>query len=174
MAAGSTFHASAANGWETGNFIATSNQVNAADSNSNDFKLAICQIGLGTVKTEFEIRSPQEIFADTSRYFQRIVFNSSSAVGIARVNTTASATVVYPYPVSMRVTPSTATSGATDWILLHSGGNVTSTAMTFSNQNTYNMLILISVSGTPLTVDEAVLISSLVSNKFIEMDARFS
>ena len=60
-----------AGSWQTGNFLATSNQVNALDNTANNFKLALVQVEAGTVATTFEVRSFQEEYQKCLRYFQK-------------------------------------------------------------------------------------------------------
>jgi hypothetical protein len=52
LAAGTTFQTTP-NSWQTGNFTATSNQVNALSTISNQFQLAQVQVSVGTVPTVF-------------------------------------------------------------------------------------------------------------------------
>ncbi|MCX8016417.1 MAG: hypothetical protein N2690_00745, partial [Rhodocyclaceae bacterium] len=62
MAAGSTFQ-TAPNAWAAGNFLATSNQVNALDAVNNIFALALVQLEAGQTATPFETRSAQQELA---------------------------------------------------------------------------------------------------------------
>jgi hypothetical protein len=71
LAAGSTFHASAAGAWETGNFLATANQVNGVDDTANNFRLTGVQLELGNVATEFEYCSIQDAVLRCQRYYQK-------------------------------------------------------------------------------------------------------
>lgn len=71
IAAGSTFHASAAGAWENGNFIATANQVNGADSNTNDFRITGVQLEAGSFATEFEYRDFATELALCQRYYEK-------------------------------------------------------------------------------------------------------
>jgi len=68
--AGTTFHTTA-DAWQTGNFIATSNQVNAMDSTSNFCRFALIQVEDGIVATDFERRAVGEELALCQRYFQK-------------------------------------------------------------------------------------------------------
>lgn len=70
VAAGSTFQTTAG-AWQTGNFIATSNQVNGVSSTSNVFKIAHVQLESGTDATQFEERDPQVELALALRYYEK-------------------------------------------------------------------------------------------------------
>jgi hypothetical protein len=68
LMAGSTFQTTA-NTWQTGNFIATSNQVNAADSTANNFRLALVQVEPGIIATPFEGRGFGAELSLCQRYY---------------------------------------------------------------------------------------------------------
>jgi nucleoside-triphosphatase THEP1 len=70
LAAGSTFQTTAGS-WQTGNFLATTNQVNACDSTSNNFRLAGVQVEAGSVATEFEKRSISKELILCQRYYEK-------------------------------------------------------------------------------------------------------
>jgi len=84
LACGSTFQTTA-NTWQTGNFKGTSNQVNALDTISNVFQLALVQIEAGTVATPFEMKLESEVIGLCQRYFQKTFSQGTapaSATGI--------------------------------------------------------------------------------------------
>jgi hypothetical protein len=83
LACGSSLQTTA-DAWQTGNFLGTSNQVNACDSTSNDFLITGVQLEEGDVATPFDNRT----FADELRLCQRyyeaatvwaVSYNSSSS-----------------------------------------------------------------------------------------------
>ncbi|MFT6151382.1 MAG: hypothetical protein ACJAY9_000771 [Flavobacteriales bacterium] len=57
--------------WQTGTFTATTNQVNACDSASNNFRLAGVQVEAGSIATPFQIRSIGDEIELCQRYFQK-------------------------------------------------------------------------------------------------------
>jgi hypothetical protein len=57
--------------WQSGNLLATSNQVNACDSASNDFKLSQVKLEKGTVATPFVARPFSEELALCQRYYEK-------------------------------------------------------------------------------------------------------
>lgn len=72
--------------WQNGDYSATSNQVNACDSISNNFRLCGIQLEAGSVATPFELRSYQEELKLCERYYQ---FVYSGAAFISTIHATA-------------------------------------------------------------------------------------
>lgn len=70
LACGSTFHTTAG-AWQTGNFFATANQVNAMDNVANYVRIAGMQLEAGSVATEFEQRTIQDELELCQRYFEK-------------------------------------------------------------------------------------------------------
>lgn len=116
LACGSTFQTTP-NSWQTGNFSATSNQVNFASSNTNTIQFALIQVEAGTVATPYELLTQQEVLKYCQRYFT-MTFNqgvvpaqaSGSLLGSLqyRVRHGAASTtdsLYYRFPVIMRANP---------------------------------------------------------------------
>jgi hypothetical protein len=117
LATGSTYQTTAG-AWQSGQYYGTSNQVNALDSTSNNFKLALVQLEAGNVATPFEHRTIKEELSLCQRYYSK-TYNLSDAPGasattgalgrIATNNTTlGSVNFEYRFPISMRTTPTVA------------------------------------------------------------------
>ena len=70
LAAGSTFHTTAG-AWQTGSFLSTANQVNACDSTSNDFRLALVKVEPGSADTPFVMPDFQQELARCQRYYHK-------------------------------------------------------------------------------------------------------
>jgi hypothetical protein len=67
---GSTFQTTAGS-WQSGNYSATSSQVNGLDATANNFRIALVQLEAGSVATEFESRTVQEELALCQRYYEK-------------------------------------------------------------------------------------------------------
>jgi hypothetical protein len=100
---GSTWQTTA-NSWNTGNFVGTANQVNAADSTSNDFRIAGVQLEAGPSATQFESRQHGVELALCQRYYTTIPVTMST-VFLSYYGGTAAVSQHYHYPVAMRTTP---------------------------------------------------------------------
>lgn len=57
--------------WQTGAYLATSNQVNACDNTANNFYLTAIKLEVGSVATKFENPTIQEQIEDCQRYFKK-------------------------------------------------------------------------------------------------------
>lgn len=79
LAVGSTYHTTK-DTWQTGQYLSTSNQVNACDDTANNFRLTGIQFELGSVATEFEYRTIQQELALCQRYYEKS-YNFNTAPG---------------------------------------------------------------------------------------------
>lgn len=79
LAVGSTFQTTK-DAWQTGNFLGTSNQVNACDSTSNDFLITSVQLEEGNVATPFENRAFADELRLCQRYYEK-TYNQSAVAG---------------------------------------------------------------------------------------------
>jgi hypothetical protein len=69
LMAGSTWQTTAGS-WQNGLYLATANQVNACDSTSNDFRLALVQLEAGSVATPFEDIPFEVELSRCQRYYE--------------------------------------------------------------------------------------------------------
>ena len=111
--AGSTFQTTAG-AWQTGNFYATSSQVNEVDSTSNNFKIAL--LGpptLGPSGAPFARlpRTLEELRA--ARYYVRYAPAATSVIfGFGMAYTSSACVLLVPVPVPMRAVPTLTISSA--------------------------------------------------------------
>ncbi len=115
LAAGSTYQTTAGT-WQSGNYIATSNQVNGVNTGATNFRIAGVQLELGAKATPFDVRPQGEVLRDCQRYYSKS-FNIATAPAqnagrIGSVAGVASTTLFIRdvrFPVSMRTTPTITT-----------------------------------------------------------------
>jgi hypothetical protein len=99
-AAGSAWQ-STSNAWQTGNFLATANQVNCLDTASNIFAITGVQLEAGAVATPFEHRPYGYELSLCQRYYFRIN-GSGTVVGSPSLSGTGATYVNISPPTSMR------------------------------------------------------------------------
>lgn len=147
LAAGSTYQTTAG-AWQTGNFIATANQVNAADSTSNDFRICGVQLESGSTATPFRARSFDDENFKCRRYYQKYEYSTQTLLtqffsGSSGLGDHANS---YTLDVQMRALPSAQLTGTWDKGNLSLGPSVIatskqnfylSTRYTAANTNTY-------------------------------------
>jgi hypothetical protein len=145
------------NAWNTGQFYATSRQVNACDDTNNNFYLSQIQLEAGTQPTEFEHVEIGTELARCQRYCFVIASDATYPqrfVGWGRVYLTTAATVTVDFPVPMRDIP-TISATPTEWFL-NDGAGADVTGVSFSLDTTFgspnHVMILAQASGGGLTV----------------------
>lgn len=100
LAAGSTYHTTAG-AWQTGVFLATSNQVNACDNTSNDFYITEIQWEEGGTATPFDAKDYDEVVQESLRFYR----TNNVGVNAICINTTTLA-VHGTWNIPMRAAPS--------------------------------------------------------------------
>lgn len=70
IAIGATFQ-TAANAWTAGQYFSSASQVNGLDSNSNNFKLALVKLEIGSVATPYPVELEADVLVRCSRYYQK-------------------------------------------------------------------------------------------------------
>lgn len=113
ISAGSTFQTTA-NTWATGNYFATSNQVNGMSSNTNHFKIQFVQIEAGQKASLFELETIDQTLLKCQRYYEKSYVPTSYPAAGTAVNEFAGAffnglvnsvnEVTVPFKVPKRVT----------------------------------------------------------------------
>lgn len=147
MAAGSNWHTTAGS-WQTGNFLATANQVNVLDTVGNIFAITGVQLEVSPVATPFEHRPYGMELALCQRYYQfhnEVLVSGYNGAG-------ASVFIDFSLPVGMRVGPTASiTAGA--------GGNSNAnTAILNSAEKTHIRLqTTISATGSGYSVVDVAL-----------------
>lgn len=111
LACGSTYQTTAG-AWQTGNFLATANQVNVLDTVGNIFAITGVQLEIGAEATIFDHRSVGQELALCQRYYQLTtqgIAGGAVATTVAYLN--------YNPPVQFRTVPtlSLSASAKVDW-----------------------------------------------------------
>jgi hypothetical protein len=133
LSCGSTFHTTAG-AWQTGNYLATSNQVNATDSTDNNFRLAQVKLEQGQVATPWKARQFGDELSLCQRYYQaETSFETVATVYNASYIQTAS----HSWLTEMLTTPSVVLSNVS-W-LPGSGGGWGTIGTLYSNIRTQKM-----------------------------------
>ena len=135
LAVGTTYQTTA-DAWNAGNFYATANQVNALDSTSNNFKIALIQVEEGSAATPFEVRSRADELALCQRYYQKTYnqgINPGANTGTGTISYftqtagVSAHSIMWNRPVTMRDTPTMTYYGQTGtadtWYNVSDAGN---------------------------------------------------
>jgi hypothetical protein len=100
LACGTTLQTTA-DGWQTGNFLGTSNQVNVMDNTANDFLLTGVQLEPGTVATPFERRPYGAELILCQRYYEVVSYCPTGVTYVGNGDTRGYAS----FAVTKRVSP---------------------------------------------------------------------
>ena len=166
LACGSTFQTSA-NAWQTGNYFGTSNQVNALDSNTNTFQLALIQLEAGSVATPFEQKTIKNVLSACQRYYFKTFAQGTDPIQNLGSNVNAAGYRIpiagitaqsqqVTFPVTMRVAPT---------MTYYNTNN--------TNTNWYNQSLgadsgassTVSVGQNNIIIGNAQVVGDLVSNR---------
>ncbi len=135
----------------------------------NYIEIADVQLEVGKVATPFEYRSYGQELALCQRYFE-VVFTGtgySNTCLIGKANTTSQAIFAFPWKVEKRVAPTSAASGTGR--LYYSGGTETTSYSfgNFDNGTIGGRFTINSITGSPLTVGQALHFDVNSSPQFI-------
>lgn len=108
LAMGATFGSGTADSWQSGNHVATTNQVNFLNSTSNNFYVTGWKVEEGTTATPFLHESYGENLAKCQRYFIKMDAGSTTDYG----DSGSTQSVTWFFPTKMRATPTVETKSA--------------------------------------------------------------
>jgi hypothetical protein len=175
LAAGTTFQTTAGS-WQTGGFVATANQVNCLDADTNIFAITGVQLEVGNRATPFEHRPYGTELALCQRYYLRITPGDSARLfGPGQCTGSDGAIASIAFPVPMRARPSALEQNGTaaHYAVFNStGGSVACSAVTAFNAHTTNLIALVNatvVSG--LTAGNATSLTTANATAFLGWSA---
>ena len=105
LAIGSNYHG-VKDTWQTGVYLATSNQVNACDNIANNFSLSQVQFELGETASPFESKTIQQELRLCQRYYYRFINGTNEYHNPALIGSYGNGANGYiKFPVDMRANP---------------------------------------------------------------------
>jgi hypothetical protein len=172
LACGSTFQTTAG-AWQTGNFVATSNQVNACDNVANNFRLAGVQLEKGSVATEFECLPIQDVLELCYRYCRRRSATAANQLGCSGMGYTTNTQQNFTdtFPVPMRAAPTFSISVDTDFYILVNATAVAATSLSAVATDTQGATL--NTSNTSFGATAGAILASANANAWMQYTARF-
>jgi hypothetical protein len=158
------------NGWQTGNGTIVPDQVNNADSTSNNFEVTGVQWELGSIDTPFEHLTYAEELKACHRYYQQFtVATGNSALASGFCTTTSLADFIFNLYEDMRAVP-TGSGTAADWEVNIAGATNAATGISFDTGHTDRMKVRL--TAATLTAGQGCLMrSDGTTNRKLTFDA---
>ena len=151
LLSGATYQTSTTDSWVSGNYLASTNQVNGGATIGNTFQLSMCQLELGSTATEYErlpLASVEEI--QNRYYFKVYLYLNATQVQTGTGNAYAS----WDFASTMRAAPTITHPGTNQ---MWNGTWYAATGLTHS-ANTYRCLSIMTRSTTGFTIGTTVLV----------------
>jgi hypothetical protein len=175
LAAGATFQTTP-NAWQTGAFVATANQVNCLDADTNIFAITGTQLEIGGRATPFEHRPFGAELALCQRYYVRFSPGAAARVlGSGQCFSTTQVAALIKFPVTMRARPSALeqTGTASDYSVLDA--TITQIALnavpTYSGFTTNSAALLVAVVASGLVAGNATHFNSNSATAYVGWSA---
>jgi hypothetical protein len=170
LANGSTRQSAA--GWSTGNFLSTSNQVNALDSTSNDFRIVGVQLESGDVATEFESLPFTVQLAQCKRYYlRRQAVTAQNELGLPGYGyvTNVQQDWIDRFDVQMRVAPTFSRSADADFYLVINGSTITAVGLSSAKTDVWGAFLV--TNNTTVTSGVAGSLHNTTTSAWLAYDA---
>lgn len=149
LSSGTTYHGSP-NAWATGNFLATSNQVNLTATLSNYFSITQVQLSIGSIDPPFKSKNHIDDLTKCKRYFQ--LYTDPPLRGVVGAANTANRMAMV-FPVEFRDTPTVSYTGIPNVFDGTAVGAVTAIAASYLNFRSVEHDLTVGAGG--LTVGRA-------------------
>jgi hypothetical protein len=159
LSAGSTFHTTAGS-WQSGNFIATSNQVNCSDSTSNSFLITGVQLEAGDQATEFETVPYVTQLLRCKRYYFRDNYATSDTIAIGQNYDTQNCVFEYGFPMEMRANPTVSVSAQNHMMTLRANAAAEDVTAIISFTGANKVRANVATNSANMTVGQAVRINA--------------
>jgi len=174
LATGSTFHATG-DVWNSSNDFGTSNQVNACDSTSNNFRIAQVQLEAGSTATDFEIRNHATELAMCQRYFERLNKEgiANYIFGVGQFYSTINGHICVHWNTEKRTTPTISWSTYSNFQLTSSTASLlaVSTSMAANQVNVNNCKFIYTVASGGSAGNSTRLEDDSGTNAYIDIAA---
>jgi hypothetical protein len=152
LSSGTTFQ-TLPDAWTTGNFLATSNQVNLTATLSNYFSLTQVQLTIGNIEPPFKSKNHIDDLTKCKRYFQ--LYTDPPLRGVVAAATTANRMGMV-FPVEFRGTPTVSYTGTPNIYDGTTANPVTSIAANYLNSRSAEHDLNVGAGG--LTVGRAAVL----------------
>ena len=137
-----------AGAWAGANYAGATGETALISTLSATVYLTGVQLEVGNAATEFERRPFGQELALCQRYLHRASYDSGNPFfAVGQTQSSTQVTYVYPFPVTMRATPTVTFSAAGNFFAQAGGGNATPSAMASSDPTVNTTGIVATVSG---------------------------
>lgn len=173
IAMGSTYQTTA-NTWASGNYLATSNQVNGFDSTSNNFKLALIQVEQGSKATQFELTTENQVVDHCRRYYMRRTSTGANSLWFTGGMQTTTACQNKDYFTKMRTVPTFSWDGTNgNWYVIVNSTTIAISGLSGAGAASADSGLISATVGAT-SVGYSAFIASQTSSAWCAWSAEFS
>ena len=174
LACGTTYQGTGGS-WQTGNYLATANQVNGCDNVANDFRIAQVQFEPGLEATPFIQRHYADELAKCQRYYQRYDTAEDSGtyqrICTGQILTSTQADFTLPFLTRMRASPTLGSGSVTNLAIYHAGIVTPVTSLTANSTHPQSAGIRANTAGGLTAGRGAHLMANASNAPYLELDA---
>ena len=164
LASGSTYQTTP-NAWQTGNFLATANQVNFVGDATKYWHVTGVNLIAGSTPQLAQPAHHHQQLARCLRYYQRLVTGFTYVAGTGQAFNTTQAVLFVPFLAQMGGTPSLELSAAGDFYLLSAaGGTLTLSSLAINAAGLNGMELLGAIGAASLVAGNSTVLLSQGAN----------